>query len=150
MLIDSVVYKDEWTVKRQFRHTFGLLRYRCFWVEYAERPHELPELDHAVPLEIEEVEHPVREEICSFAGPEEGELELFLTHARETQARSEIVAGKGRCHAMVERFYYLVDEPVFDDGEAELLVELVQRLHLVHRDCTHISHPKCTSLFRFR
>jgi hypothetical protein len=28
-----------------------------------------------------------------------------------------------------------VDEPVFDDGEAQLLVQLVQRLHLVHRDC---------------
>jgi hypothetical protein len=29
-----------------------------------------------------------------------------------------------------------VDEAVFDDGEAELLVELVQRLHLVLRDCS--------------
>jgi hypothetical protein len=31
---------------------------------------------------------------------------------------------------------YLVDEAVSVDGEAELLVELEQRLHLVHRDCT--------------
>jgi hypothetical protein len=29
---------------------------------------------------------------------------------------------------------HLVDEPVFDDGAAQLLVQLVQRLHLVHRD----------------
>jgi hypothetical protein len=30
---------------------------------------------------------------------------------------------------------YLVDEAILDGGEAERLVELVQRLHLVHRDC---------------
>jgi hypothetical protein len=33
-----------------------------------------------------------------------------------------------------------VDEAVFDDGEAELLVELVQRLHLVHRNCHTTMH----------
>jgi hypothetical protein len=52
-------------------------------VEYAEGPHELPELDDAVPLEIEEVEHPVREEIRAFAGPEQGELELLLTNSED-------------------------------------------------------------------
>jgi hypothetical protein len=47
-------------------------------VEYAERPHELPELDHPVVLQVEEIEHPVREEICSFDVPEQGVPELLL------------------------------------------------------------------------
>jgi hypothetical protein len=32
-----------------------------------------------------------------------------------------------------------VDEAVSEDGVADLLVELVQRLHLVRRDCTLLS-----------
>jgi hypothetical protein len=47
-------------------------------VERTERPHELPELDDTVPLQIKEIEHPVREEICSIAVPEQGEPELLL------------------------------------------------------------------------
>ena len=46
-------------------------------MEYAERAHELPELDHSVTLEIEEVQHPDGEEVRSFAGPEQGGLELL-------------------------------------------------------------------------
>jgi hypothetical protein len=38
-----------------------------------------------------------------------------------------------------------VDEAVSDDGEAELLVELVQRLHLVHRNC----HTTTSATFLF-
>ena len=60
------------------RRTRGLFRFRRFGVEDAERAHELAELDDAVALEIEEVEHPVREQARPFAGPEEGELELLL------------------------------------------------------------------------
>jgi hypothetical protein len=47
-------------------------------VERTERPHELPELDDTVPLEVKQIEHPVGEEIRSFAGPEQGELEFLL------------------------------------------------------------------------
>jgi hypothetical protein len=58
--------------------TRSLLGFRRFRVERAERAHELPELDDTVPLQVKEVEHPVRKEIRSFAGPEQGELEFFL------------------------------------------------------------------------
>ena len=37
-----------------------------------------------------------------------------------------------------------MDETVLEDGEAELLVELVHRLHLVHRDCTQSSVESVT------
>jgi hypothetical protein len=39
-----------------------------------------------------------------------------------------------------------VDEAVFDDGEAELLVELVQRLHLVHGDCRENGMRTCNRI----
>jgi hypothetical protein len=65
--------------------TLGLVRYGCFRVENAEGAHELAELDDAVPLEVEEVEHPVCEEVRAFAGPEEGELELLLRNPRQDQ-----------------------------------------------------------------
>jgi hypothetical protein len=117
-------------------------------VEYAERAHELPELDDAVALEIEEVEDPVGEEVGSLAGPEQGELELLLMiEQRGGQTRSEKLivdehTDKTEIGAKELCFYYLVDEAVFDDGEAELLVELVQRLHLVHRDCNAAMHVR--------
>ena len=61
------------------RRTRGLFRFRRFGVEDAERAHELAELDDPVALLIEEVEHPVREEVRPFAGPEQGQPELLLT-----------------------------------------------------------------------
>ena len=35
-----------------------------------------------------------------------------------------------------------MDEPVVDDGAADLLVELEQRLHLVHRDFVQFQKEK--------
>jgi hypothetical protein len=41
---------------------------------------------------------------------------------------------------------YLVDEAILDGGEAERLVELVQRLHLVHGDCRENGMRTCNRI----
>ena len=40
---------------------------------------------------------------------------------------------------------HLVDEAVVDDGAADLLVELEERLHLVHRDLAQLNARKRAS-----
>jgi hypothetical protein len=65
-------------------------------VEHAERAHELLEVDDPVALEVEEVEHPVGEEVRALAGSEEGELELLLMKVRDYNRDGDAIVADRR------------------------------------------------------
>lgn len=70
---------------------------------------EFIKLYYTIFLLIKQIKNPIKKKILATWSFEQSHLELFL-----------------------------VDEAVVDDGAADLLVELKERLHLVHREASGI------------
>jgi hypothetical protein len=68
-----------------------------------------------------------------------GVNEIDLTSTQPRDERNELMQGK-YCVCP-----HLVDEAVVDDGAADLLVELEERLHLVDRDLKPNPHKRVRS-----
>lgn len=96
--------------------------------------------------------NPVCEEIRLSAVPEQGKLKLLLLNKKHTMIsafRRNNGSTSSRRLASQKRHWrqlsnqlclnHLVDEAVLDDGIAHLVVQLAQRLHLVHRNCKNIA-----------
>jgi hypothetical protein len=77
---------------------------------------EFIKLYYTIFLLIKQIKNPIKKKILATWSFEQSHLELFL-----------------------------VDEAIVDDGAADLLVELEERLHLVHRDLAQLNARKRAS-----
>nr|ACN35829.1 unknown [Zea mays] len=75
---------------------------------------KLIKLDHTIFLLIKQIKNSIKKKILAAWSFEQCQLKFFL-----------------------------VDEAVVDDGAADLLVELKERLHLVHREASGLVGEAC-------